>query len=233
MFRYALPFLPSPRRYSSGVSLASWLISLYFSLFFICSDDEASNGRMQKWEEYGWKRSWPSYFHWFSIYSIHSRMVIWFLNNLVFTVWGCYPQTQPSTWRSRVSLFVWFLPLHLSGMDASTCSYATAGIALRVSGALKPHHHHKVETPSVGALPFTERNFSIHWTGGWMHPRPVSDALAARRSAFLPCIRAFVKQSAHSQRVMWLLCLCERVPMGFISWTTRNMLMMFGNRNQH
>jgi hypothetical protein len=29
-------------------------------------------------------------------------------------------------------------------------SYATAGIALRVSGALKPHHHDKVETPSVG-----------------------------------------------------------------------------------
>jgi hypothetical protein len=35
-------------------------------------------------------------------------------------------------------------------MGASTSSYATAGIALRVSGALKPHHHNKVETPSVG-----------------------------------------------------------------------------------
>jgi hypothetical protein len=35
-------------------------------------------------------------------------------------------------------------------MNASTSSYATAGIALRVSGALKPHHHNKVETPSVG-----------------------------------------------------------------------------------
>jgi hypothetical protein len=31
-------------------------------------------------------------------------------------------------------------------MDAPTSSYATAGIALRVSGALKPHHHDKVET---------------------------------------------------------------------------------------
>jgi hypothetical protein len=29
-------------------------------------------------------------------------------------------------------------------------SYATAGISLRLSGALKPHHHDKVETPSVG-----------------------------------------------------------------------------------
>jgi hypothetical protein len=37
-------------------------------------------------------------------------------------------------------------------MDASTSSYATAGIALRVSGALKPHHHDKVETPSVGVF---------------------------------------------------------------------------------
>jgi hypothetical protein len=35
-------------------------------------------------------------------------------------------------------------------MGAPTSSYATAGIALRVSEALKPHHHDKVETPSVG-----------------------------------------------------------------------------------
>jgi hypothetical protein len=35
-------------------------------------------------------------------------------------------------------------------MGASTSSYANAGIALRVSGALKPHHHDKVETSSVG-----------------------------------------------------------------------------------
>jgi hypothetical protein len=51
---------------------------------------------------------------------------------------------------ARVSLFVWFLPLELSGMGDTTSSYATAGIALRVSGTLKPHHHDKVETPSVG-----------------------------------------------------------------------------------
>jgi hypothetical protein len=44
------------------------------------------------------------------------------------------------------------LPLDLSGMGAATSSYATAGIALRVSGALKPHHHDKVETPSVGMM---------------------------------------------------------------------------------
>jgi hypothetical protein len=35
-------------------------------------------------------------------------------------------------------------------MGAPTSSYSTARIALRVSGALKPHHHDKVETPSVG-----------------------------------------------------------------------------------
>jgi hypothetical protein len=37
-------------------------------------------------------------------------------------------------------------------MGDPTSSYATAGIALRVTGALKPHHHHKVETPSVGII---------------------------------------------------------------------------------
>jgi hypothetical protein len=37
-------------------------------------------------------------------------------------------------------------------MDDLTSSYATAGIALSVSAALKPHHHNKVETPSGGIL---------------------------------------------------------------------------------
>jgi hypothetical protein len=56
------------------------------------------------------------------------------------------------TWRIRVSLFIWLLPLDLSGMGAPTNSYATASIALRDSRALKPHHHGKVETPSVGVI---------------------------------------------------------------------------------
>jgi hypothetical protein len=34
-------------------------------------------------------------------------------------------------------------------MGGLTSSYATAGIALKVSGALKPHHHDKVEIPLV------------------------------------------------------------------------------------
>jgi hypothetical protein len=40
-------------------------------------------------------------------------------------------------------------------MGDPTSSHATAGIALRVSGALKPHHHDKVETPSVGECSVT------------------------------------------------------------------------------
>jgi hypothetical protein len=35
-------------------------------------------------------------------------------------------------------------------MGGPTSSYATAGIALRVSGALKPHHHDKVGTHRWG-----------------------------------------------------------------------------------
>jgi hypothetical protein len=49
-----------------------------------------------------------------------------------------------------VYLFFWLLPLDLSGMGDPISSYATAGIALKVSGALKPHHHNKVKTTSVG-----------------------------------------------------------------------------------
>jgi len=47
-----------------------------------------------------------------------------------------------------VSLFVWALPFDLSGMGGPTSSYATAGIALRVTESHKPPHHYKVETPS-------------------------------------------------------------------------------------
>jgi hypothetical protein len=73
-----------------------------------------------------------------------------FRNNLIFTVWGCQPHVQTPTWRTRVSLFVWLLPLDLSSLGGPTSSYATAGIALRVSGALKPHHHDKVGIASAG-----------------------------------------------------------------------------------
>jgi hypothetical protein len=37
-------------------------------------------------------------------------------------------------------------------MGDPTSSYATGGIALRVSGALKPYHHDKVRTSSVEIL---------------------------------------------------------------------------------
>jgi hypothetical protein len=76
------------------------------------------------------------------------RLIVWFLNNLVFTAL----HAKPPTWRTTVSLFVWLLPLDLSSMGDPTSSYATAGIALRVSGALEPQHHDKMETPSVGII---------------------------------------------------------------------------------
>jgi hypothetical protein len=43
-----------------------------------------------------------------------------------------------------------------------TSSYATAGIAMRVSGALIPHHHDKVETPSVGMKLGYEFYWDVH-----------------------------------------------------------------------
>jgi hypothetical protein len=48
-------------------------------------------------------------------------------------------------------------------MGVSTSSYATARIALRVSGDIKPHHHDKVETPLVGA----KENKMAEVTGVW------------------------------------------------------------------
>jgi hypothetical protein len=52
-------------------------------------------------------------------------------------------------------------------MGDPTSSYATAGIALRVSGALKPHLHDKVETPLVGKKDTSrkkDRQLKRRWT---------------------------------------------------------------------
>jgi hypothetical protein len=46
-------------------------------------------------------------------------------------------------------------------MDAPTISYATAGIALGVSGALKPHHHDKVESLSVALRRLRETHMQL------------------------------------------------------------------------
>jgi len=47
-----------------------------------------------------------------------------------------------------VFLFVWRLHFDLSSKGGTASSYATAGIALRVTGVLKPPHHDKVEPPT-------------------------------------------------------------------------------------
>jgi hypothetical protein len=52
------------------------------------------------------------------------------------------------------------------------CPYATAGIALRVSGALKPHHD-KVQTPSVETREITEIVFSIIIKQSFLAPESI------------------------------------------------------------
>jgi len=51
---------------------------------------------------------------------------------------GADPSTQPPTWRTSISLFVWVLSFDLSGKDGPTSSYATAGIALWIIAPRKP-----------------------------------------------------------------------------------------------
>jgi hypothetical protein len=67
-------------------------------------------------------------------------------NKFVFTGLGCQPNAEPPTWRTRVSLLVWNLTLDLSGLGDPASSYATAGIALEITGARKPHRQDKAET---------------------------------------------------------------------------------------
>jgi hypothetical protein len=58
-------------------------------------------------------------------------------------------QCPNPAWRTRVSLLVWNLTLDLSGLGDPASSYATAGTALEIIGARKPHRHDKAETPPL------------------------------------------------------------------------------------
>jgi len=56
---------------------------------------------------------------------------------------GCQPNAQHPTRRTRVSLFVWNLPLALSSFGDPAINYATAGIALEIMGS--PKYYSKLE----------------------------------------------------------------------------------------
>jgi hypothetical protein len=62
-----------------------------------------------------------------------------------FMGWGCQPHTQPPTWRTRVSLFVWVITSDLSGMGCSISSYGNASIALRIVWPPLPYPGLKVD----------------------------------------------------------------------------------------
>jgi hypothetical protein len=80
-------------------------------------------------------------------------IIIGFVTTLLFYGDGVVsPMPQPSSWRTRVSLFVWVITFDLSGMGDPASSYATAGIALRIIWPRKLHHYVKVEIPSVGSF---------------------------------------------------------------------------------
>jgi hypothetical protein len=63
----------------------------------------------------------------------HSRLNSRVRDTKILTVRGRQPLAQPRTWRNKVSHLVWIIPFDLSGTGGPTSSYATAGIALRVS----------------------------------------------------------------------------------------------------
>jgi len=74
-----------------------------------------------------------------------------FSTNISFAGWDCQPHAQPPNWRARVSLFVWVITFHLSGMWCHTSNVTTTSIALRIIWSPKPHHYVKVGIPSVGS----------------------------------------------------------------------------------
>jgi hypothetical protein len=115
--------LASPRRYSSGWTLASWTICLQSSLFFIFPDFHSFHPF-----EVGYLV--PEQFSFYGVRWLASRPT---------------PNLDDQVIPLRLAPIPWSVR-----HGCPTSSYATAGIALRVSGTLRPHHHDKVETPTVG-----------------------------------------------------------------------------------
>ena len=60
-----------------------------------------------------------------------------------FPVWGCQPHTQPPTWRTRVSLFVWVIALDLSGMGGPTSSIRYRQHSCQVRMTMQPPPLHQ------------------------------------------------------------------------------------------
>jgi hypothetical protein len=54
--------------------------------------------------------------------SVFRGWLLGFGINYFFAVWGCQPHAQPSPCRTRVSLFVWGIPLDQSGTGGPTSS---------------------------------------------------------------------------------------------------------------
>jgi hypothetical protein len=72
---------------------------------------------------------------------------------LIFMGWDYKSHTQPLTWRTRISLFVWIITLNMWGMGGTTSSYATASICSQDHWSRKLHHYLKVGIPSGRVLP--------------------------------------------------------------------------------
>ena len=60
---------------------------------------------------------------------------------------GLQPNSQPPTWRTRMSL-VWNFTLDLSGLRDPASRYTTTGIALEITGSHKPRCRDKMGMPS-------------------------------------------------------------------------------------
>ena len=69
-----------------------------------------------------------------------------FWTQFFFPGWVCYPQIQPPTWMTMVSLFVWVIIVDRSGLSDLVSSYATAGFVLRIIWPLRPYYYAKVGT---------------------------------------------------------------------------------------
>ena len=117
-----------------------------------------------------------SYFQSGFFFFVFLFLCVGFLACVFFSGWrGAGPSTQPPTWRTSVSLFVWVLSFDLSGKGGPTSSYATAGIALWIIAPRKKNWMEAIRKA------INERNIN---EGQWEDGKQWSIGVGQRRTAF-------------------------------------------------
>ena len=121
--------------------------------------------------------------------------------------WGADPSTQPPTWRTSASLFVWVLSFDLSGKGDPASSYATAGIALWIIAPRKPPYPVKDALVKVeilqGGISLLILFIISNLVSSYLNKRPTDEGIYKKNVVFFSV--SYVKPDRELSKIWNLL----------------------------